>query len=482
MMLSRFVRTQLIIFAILTVIGLVVMSVVYVRLPSLLGIGRYNVVVELQSTGGLYPNANVAYRGTDIGKVRSVVLGDDAVEANLSIDSGADVPGDVDAVVKSVSAIGEQYVDLIPRSDSGSRLSEGDVIPLSRTGVPQDVGDMLDQADVLLASIADTRLRTVIDEAFDAFNGSGPDLQRLIDSARLFVEEADANSDATQSLIDRMGPLLDTQTVSSDAIRSWTSDLVTFTDQLRASDPSLRSVLERGPSAAEQADQLFQDLRPTLPLLLANLVSVGEVSTIYHPSIEQILVLFPPLVASLSTAVNGGPEDEGAFVDFALELNDPPPCTTGFLPPDQWRSGDDVSVPDTPSNLFCNVPHDDPTTVRGARNLPCMEFPGRRGPTPEDCRNGFVPLGNNPPSGDVQSPDVPSFTTQPSSYGGDGDAGAGAGGGAVPAATVPATARPYDPITGSYTAPGGTVYTQPDLASASTGKESSWQTMMTSQQ
>lgn len=469
MMLSKFVRVQLIIFSILTVLGLTVMATQYIQLPALFGIGRYDVTVELPSTGGLYPHSNVAYRGTNVGTVDEVVLTESGVDAKLSIDSKYKIPADVDATVKSVSAVGEQYVDLIPRGDSEPYLSAGDVVPVDRSSVPQEVGALLDQADTLVKSVSNTRLRLVVDEAFKAFNGSGPELQQLIDSARLFVQEANANSDATLTLIDQIGPLLDTQVVSSDAIRSWTKNLVTFSDQLRASDPDLRAILQKGPATAAEANQLFQDLKPTLPLLLANLVSVGEVGVIYNKSLEQILVLYPPITAGLATAAFAGPMDEGAIVNFALEVNDPPPCTTGFIPADQWRPGNEVSTPDTPPNLFCRVAQDDPTTVRGARNSPCMEFPGRRAPTPEECRTGYVPLGNNPPNGPVMPPSVPSYTTVPSSY----DESAG----------VPVTARPYDPKTGKYTGPDGRLYTQPALAlGGSSREESSWQTMMTGQQ
>jgi ABC-type transporter Mla subunit MlaD len=72
--LTRFVRIQLTIFAILTVVGLAVMGGTYVGVPALLGIGRYEVTVELAATGGLYQNANVAYRGTNVGVVREVRL------------------------------------------------------------------------------------------------------------------------------------------------------------------------------------------------------------------------------------------------------------------------------------------------------------------------------------------------------------------------------------------------------------------------
>ncbi|MDH6284485.1 MCE family protein [Prescottella agglutinans] len=471
MMLSKFVRIQLVIFSILTVIGLVVMATQYVQLPALFGIGQYRVTVQLPSTGGLYTNANVAFRGTNVGKVEDVVLTEDGVDAKLSISKNYDIPADVDAAVKSVSAIGEQYVDLIPRNDSEPYLSNGDVIPVDRTTTPQDVGVMLDQADELVKSISNTKLRMVVDESFKAFNGAGPDLQRLIDSARLFVQEANNNVDATKTLIDQAEGLLDTQVVTSDDIRAWTKNLVTFSNQLRASDPQIRNLLEKSPDAAAQANGLFQDLQPTLPLLLANLVSVGEVTTIYHKSIEQVLVVYPPLVTALLTAAMKGPIDDGAIVNFALELNDPPPCTTGFLPADQWRPPNETSTPNTPPDLFCRVAQDDPTVVRGARNYPCMEFPGKRAASPEECRSaaGYVPLGNNPPSGPPQDPSVPSYTTAPASFGGS--------------ANVPATARPYDPTTGKYTGPDGRLYSQPGLASGGTPREdTTWQTMMTRQQ
>ncbi|MGA9873217.1 MAG: MlaD family protein [Rhodococcus sp. (in: high G+C Gram-positive bacteria)] len=456
MMLTRFVRAQLIIFSILTVIGLLVMATRYVGAPALVGIGRIGVTVELETTGGLYPFANVTYRGTTVGEVERVRLTQDGVDASLSIDSSFDIPADVEAQVKSVSAIGEQYVDLIPTSGSGPTLTDGDVIPAERTSVPQDVGPMLDQADVLLASISDTRLQTVVDESFQAFNGTGPELAQLIDSTRLFVQEAQANAEQTTTLLDQAGPLLDGQVVSSDAIRSWTSNLATFTDQLRASDPDLRDVLAKAPSAATEANTLFQNLRPTLPLLVANLVSVGEVGVIYNAGIEQILVLYPPVTAALVTAAGSGPADEGAIVDFQLEVNDPPACTTGFLTPEQRRDPNDLTVPDSPPDLFCKVSQNDSTAVRGARNLPCMEVPGRRAPTPELCREGYVPLGNNPPWGPIE-PNEPSYTEIPS---GDSSIAPANYSGSIEGASA---ARPYDPNTGMYVAPGGTAYHQPAL-------------------
>lgn len=474
MKLTKFVRTQLIIFGVLTVVGLLVMSAAYVHLPAMFGIGRYGVTVQLEATGGLYPTANVAFRGTNVGKVEEVRLTPNGVDAKLSIDSDYRIPVDVDAYVRSVSAIGEQYVDLVPAaSPHGGNLADGAVIPVGRTKLPQDVGAMLDQADRLLASISDTKLRQVIDDAFTAFNGAGPDLQKFIDSASLLVQEAKANTGATKDLLAKIGPLLDTQNESDAAVRSWTRDLATLTDQLREHDPALRGLLERTPAAAEKISSTFQDLKPTLPLLLSNLVSVGQVGVTYHAGLEQILVVLPPMVSALLTAASG-PVKYGAIVDFMLGLNDPPGCTTGFLPADQRRSPNEFSVPETPE-LYCKIPQDAKEAVRGIRNYPCQEVPGKRAPTPELCRDprGYVPEGNNPPSGPPQP--VSSAGEPPA------DAPAPAEGSAD---THPASLNThYDPKSATFMGPDGRTYRQGDIRSGGSGTvPSSWQSMLEEQQ
>ncbi|WP_127784444.1 MlaD family protein [Rhodococcus sp. X156] len=469
MILSRFVRMQLAIFAVLTVVGVTVMGLYYIQLPALVGVGRHTVTVQLPAAGGLYPFANVTYRGNTIGKVSAVRLTDTGVEAELSVDSGAEVPSDLDVAVKSVSAIGEQYVDLMPRTASGPFLQDGDVVPLGRATVPSEVGPLLDQANALVASIPPGNFRKVVDESFNAFSGSGPDLQRLLDSTRLFLQEAQNNIGPTRTLLEELGPLLDTQVVTSDAIRAWTSNLATFTDQVRSSDSDVRALLVKGQPFSREATALFQDLQPTLPILLANLTSVGQVAVTYNAALEQVLVIYPPLAAALVSVVLPSAGTGRANLDFVYALNTPPPCTTGYLPASERRLATEVDVPFTPDGLYCKIPQDaaNGVAVRGVRNLPCAEVPGKRAPTPELCRDpeGYVPVGTNPgvttPSQPVTAQSAAAPEVQPTPQ------------------SVTATA-PYDPVTGKYVGSDGKTYAQADLAMGSTYRPGmTWQQLLT---
>ena len=64
-----------------------------------------------------------------------------------------------------MSSVGEQYVQLLPRSGDGPSLKDGDVIPRDRTSVPTDINEVLDATNSGLQAIPRDNLKTVVDEA-----------------------------------------------------------------------------------------------------------------------------------------------------------------------------------------------------------------------------------------------------------------------------------------------------------------------------
>ncbi|ORV41134.1 virulence factor Mce [Mycolicibacter engbaekii] len=394
-MLTRFVRIQLILFVIASVIGVGMMLFGYMQVPALLGIGRLTVQLDLPETGGLYRFSNVTYNGVQIGMVTDVALTDTGVRATLSLDRSPRVPADLRAAVRSVSAIGEQYVDLLPRSDGAPYLQNGSVIPASSTEVPQQVGPLLDQVSALVDSIPKDRLGNLLDETYLAFNGAGYDFQSLLDSAATIGADAKGVSGRMRTLIDHGARLLDSQDQSTDAIRTWARSMAGLSEQVAVNDPQLRTILQRGPGFADEVSGLLRDIKPTLPLLLANMNTVGQVLLTYNPSLQQMLVLLPDYIAVQQSF--GLPKNNATGMpqgDFTLTFGDPNACTVGFLPPSAWRSPADTTTVDTPDGLYCKLPQDSPISVRGARNFPCIEHPGKRAPTVELCDDprGFVPI------------------------------------------------------------------------------------------
>jgi phospholipid/cholesterol/gamma-HCH transport system substrate-binding protein len=531
-MLTRFVRIQLVIFTILSIVGVSTMVFRYIQAPTLLGLGRITVTLELPASGGLYRFSNVTYRGVQVGKVTDIkAVNGKRVQARLSLDGSARVPANTRAQVRSVSAVGEQYVDMQPDSESGPYLRNGSVIAMSHTTIPPRTGPMLDHLSALVDSIPKGKLSNLLDETFNAFNGAGYDFGSLLDSSATLAGDLDGIAARNRELIDDGVPLLQSQADSTDAIRQWARGLAGVTGQLTRDDPQIRSVLGAGPGAAQQVSALLNQIKPTLPVLLANLTTIGQVAITYHASLEQVLVLLPPNIAVFQSVSPTHNPTGAATGDFSVTVADPPACTVGFLPPSQWRSPEDLTEVDTPDGLYCKLPQDSPIAVRGARNYPCMGHPGKRAPTVQICdsdqpfkplatrqhvlgpypldpnllsqgippddrvdRNDriFGPLEGTPmppgtprpgglpagsPPAQAPDPSSPPATSRPSDDPGPRN----------PAAAFPVTPNafqnnagssssvsviPYNPQTGTYMGPDGRAYRQLDLANS--GAPKSW--------
>ncbi|EJZ05633.1 MCE family protein [Mycolicibacterium vaccae] len=411
-MLTRTVRWQLGIFATITVLALGAVAVFYLRVPETLGIGRYTVTANFAASGGLYPNANVTYRGSTVGRVTAVELTDDlSVDVRMRLRSEVAIPADITAAAKSVSAIGEQYVELIPMRDheSGEPLRNGSVIDRSHTTLSGNVAGLLREAQDLVNSLDHSRLNDVLRETATAFDHAGPEVARLIRSTSQLVGELDGAREDTTALIEHLGPFLDAQNRSGQNITSLADGLARFTTELRAADPQLRTLLQTAPAAAEAATDTFAGIRPSFPMLAANLANFGRIGVIYHKSLEQTLVVLPAVTAVLISSAEQLPPDEGTKVDFKLGLDDPPPCNVGFIPPTQIRSPGDQTLREIPDDMYCKVPQSSSLVVRGARNYPCQEFPGKRAPTVALCRDpaGYVPMGNQAWRGPTVAEDTP---------------------------------------------------------------------------
>ena len=241
-MIDRLTKVQLSLFAVITAITLTIMAIFYLRLPATFGIGTYGVSADFVAGGGLYKNANVTYRGVEVGRVESVGLNPNGVTAEMRLNSGTPIPSNVTATVKSVSAVGEQYIDLVPPgSPSSVKLRNGFRIERQNTRIGQDVADLLKRAEALVNSLGDTRLRELLHETFIAANGSGPELARLIESARLLVDEANVNYPQVSELIDQAGPFLRPRFVpaltSSRFPMGWRGSLLRYVRQIRSFAP-----------------------------------------------------------------------------------------------------------------------------------------------------------------------------------------------------------------------------------------------------
>jgi phospholipid/cholesterol/gamma-HCH transport system substrate-binding protein len=229
MLLTRMIKTQLLIFVVLTVVALVVLSIGYLRLPTYAGIGMYRLYAELPNSAGLYKTANVTFRGTTVGQVIEVEPTETGARVTMDIDDDTKVPVDTIANVHSVSAVGEQFLDLVSPDDVPQHFSDGDTITEGR--VPAEVGPALDSAQRGLAALPKEKIGVLLDETAKAVGGLGPSLQRLVDATQNLAGDFRQNLPSVTDLVENSAPIIESQVQSGDAIGRWAANLNTITAQ-----------------------------------------------------------------------------------------------------------------------------------------------------------------------------------------------------------------------------------------------------------
>jgi phospholipid/cholesterol/gamma-HCH transport system substrate-binding protein len=404
-MLTRLIKRQLALFTAITVVALGVLGIYYLHIPTLMNIGQYTLKAELPASGGLYRTANVTYRGITIGKVTDVEPTEQGAEATMSIDSNRHIPIDASANVHSVSAAGEQYLDLESSGKPGVKVfADGGIIPLSNGNtVPSEVGPALDIANKGLDVLPKEKISQLLDETAQSVGGLGPALQRLVDSTQAIAGDFKTNINDIDDIIQNSAPILDSQADSSNAIERWARNLNVLGAQAAGQDQTLKDLLPKAAPTADDLNSVFSGLRDSLPETLANLSVVIDMLKRYNAGVEEVLVLLPQAGSIVQTISEPYKKDHKAVLDLGPLGMYPPPCLTGWPSAAEWRSPADVSLIPLNQGAYCKIPQETPANaVRGARNIPCVDVPGKRAATPKECRSGkpYVPLGTNPWYGD----------------------------------------------------------------------------------
>jgi phospholipid/cholesterol/gamma-HCH transport system substrate-binding protein len=389
---TRRVRLQLIGFVLVAVVGVTYAGFRYAGFGDLFGSTTYPVRLQLTDSGGIFSGADVTYRGVSVGRVGPLTLTAEGVEVQLDIERSAPaVPADVDAAVRNLSPIGEQYVDLQPASEGGPVLVAGSVIPASRATVPVPVAELVVSLDDFVRSVPLESLQVVVDELGTAFDGTAQPLQRILDTTDAFTADAVEALPETLRLIEDGRTVLTTQNEVAGSFRSFSRDLALLADQLARSDPDLRRLFRTGPEVSTEIVALLDESGAGLSQLVADLLVVSRITEPRQDGLRQLLVTYPGVAANAYTVVPG---DGTAHLGLVVNAFDPYPCTQGYEGTER-RPGDDVRDSPVNEDAYCAEPPGSEITVRGAQNVPGAET-SQSPPGTEEGPELPLPAGSEP--------------------------------------------------------------------------------------
>ena len=115
---------------------------------------RTNVSMTVADINGLVVDSNVMLRGVPVGKVSRIASSVDGATVDFYIDDRFRIPVDSEVQLENLSALGETYIGLVPRSADGPMFRDGQHVatksirqPPSITELAVSVGRVLSQLD-----------------------------------------------------------------------------------------------------------------------------------------------------------------------------------------------------------------------------------------------------------------------------------------------------------------------------------------------
>jgi phospholipid/cholesterol/gamma-HCH transport system substrate-binding protein len=254
------------------------------------GDDKYVVYAQLSDAAGILNNYNVKVGQVPAGKVTDITLdsGDHAI-LKLELDKDAAPIGQgATAKVRPVNILGEKYVDLDP-GDLQHPLPSASTIPLSRTGVPVELDDVLN----VLAPDTRGALRILINEAGVTMAGRGADFNQLLgdlppalDAAKQVVGEVAADNARLKSMVTQGDRVIDAISVRRDGL----------VRLVQSAGAALQTVAER----RAQLGETVQNAPEALDQLRGTLTRLEQASLQLQPAADEIRATSPSLAETLA--------------------------------------------------------------------------------------------------------------------------------------------------------------------------------------
>lgn len=280
---------------------------------------RYSVYAEFTDAGGVFTNQEVTYRGITVGQVGAMEVIEDGVRIELLIDKTFDtIPkDDIEARVMFKSAVGEQFVDLLPASDNEPYLAHEDVIPQEQTSIPVSTQALLSTLEAVLRGVPPEDLKGAVDALGIGLTGRGPDIATILESTATLAELFAERAPEVQSLL-RNGTKVGAEFIRSrEDFAQAIEQLAIVSESLAGSREDLESLLRGTNQTSDELVQLLREHRVGVNEFLHEFAIINDIQARHADDINALFLFLPDALNNVSAAF----EPNTGLVRFGL-VND----------------------------------------------------------------------------------------------------------------------------------------------------------------
>jgi phospholipid/cholesterol/gamma-HCH transport system substrate-binding protein len=293
---SRWVRIGL--------ICAVVVALAAYGMVRVLSGGQVTASAVFPEAKNLYPGDSVEILGVKVGEVDSVTTQRDGVRVTFHYGSQYKVPANAQAVIVAPELVSDRYVELTPAYASGPVLTAGTTIPESRTVIPVEWNQTVQELNQLVAALGPNGANK--NGALSKLLGTTSEYQG---QGQLFHNTMQQVAAATQTLNggsqDLFANVRNLETFTS-ALSASDQEITQFIDRLNTvsgvlddNKTELTAAIEELDETAPVVTQFINQNKAAITSATANSAQVARLLSSEQTALENALRVAPDLLGNL---------------------------------------------------------------------------------------------------------------------------------------------------------------------------------------
>lgn len=289
-------------------------------LQAPIGKQRAEVTVTMPRTGGLFEGSAATYRGVRVGEVTDIDLAGTGIAVSVRLNPGVEIPKDSATKVRSLSPVGEQYVDFRPKSAGGPYLEDGDQIGARARDLPVSIAKMVTGLQGVMRQVDPDQVRTVLREVNTAFEGSDQDLARLLENTEDLLDTVDTNWPSIERVLNNGKTSLEIFADNRQLLIDWAASAATVGTWFVSWNPTLRATLTDVPKNLRHVLTLINGVDRRLPGVLAETQELTQFLAVRGPHLRATLESLPYGLGRFASVMYNG------YMNVTANLNGQETC------------------------------------------------------------------------------------------------------------------------------------------------------------
>lgn len=256
--------------------------------------------VQFRDALDLVPQSGVKIKEVAVGRVEKIELAPNGwnAEVTMLVNRDVNLPANSLANLKQSSLLGEKYIELAPppKGSEQGKLTDGAVIPVSRTNRNVEVEEVLGALSMLLNGGGVAQLNTITKELNKATSGNEAEVKALFRNSEALVRNLDSQSANISRALDGLNRLSASLNSQKDKIVGAIEPIGDGAAALEAQRGQLVKMLTALRSlsavAVDTMNKSQEDFVANLKALLPTLRKLEEAGSDLPKALE-LLVTFP---------------------------------------------------------------------------------------------------------------------------------------------------------------------------------------------